>query len=282
MPTLADPVFIAPPPPSRYKHWLIGAATAACAALVVIAISQWTWAVTRAAPAKALPNIEVSNEESLTTSGAVAAREDVPPKRERIVTAVSDQYEVPQHASGQPLDEVFYTLRGWLHPIAGADELMPTNSHRHFGAERNGIERADCGAGHCGIDLHGPRGRAIIAVASGTLVKVERRFDGGDGMSGRYVRIRHEDGSFTTYMHLDSVEDQLAVGDSVHAGQSLGKLGATGVPSHTPHLHFALELPAKPTTDDQHASVHFVNPAPFLVRSKVGKAERLHAVKPAF
>jgi murein DD-endopeptidase MepM/ murein hydrolase activator NlpD len=276
LPVLADPVFIAPPRPSRMKHWWIGAATAASAALVVVAISQWTWAVTRESPAVVLPNIDSPRgEESLSVSLTQTTPEADPPP-------ISDQYAMPAHASGRPLDEVFYTLRGWVHPIAGAVELYPDRVARHFGAERHGIERAECGRGHCGVDLHGMRGDPIIAVAAGVVARVERREDGGDGISGRWVRIRHEDSSFTAYMHLDSIEKQLEVGDSVNAGQYLGRLGSTGVAASAPHLHFALELPKNPEPDAKHPTTQFVDPAPFLVRAKITKAERAHAVKPAF
>ncbi|HEY5933993.1 MAG TPA: M23 family metallopeptidase [Kofleriaceae bacterium] len=277
LPTLADPVFVSPPRPSRQKHWLIGAAAAA--ALVVIAISQWTWAVTREAPRVALPNVDSPTHEPLSLSITQVAP-TIPAKPERTIW---DEHVVPTHASGQSIDQVFPTLRGWLHPIVNAEELISTRSQRHFGAERVGIERAECGRGHCGVDLHGMRGDPIIAVAAGVVVKVERREDGGDGMSGRYVRIRHADDAFTAYMHLDSIEKKLEVGDTVSAGQYLGTLGSSGVSASAPHLHFALELAKKPDPTARHHDTRFVDPAPFLVRSKVAaKAVRIHAVKPAF
>ncbi|MEJ7600684.1 MAG: M23 family metallopeptidase [Kofleriaceae bacterium] len=284
LPTLADPVFLAPPPPSRHKHWLIGAGAAASAALVVIAITQWTWAVSTQPVASAVPDPEVIQREPLTVPARTVVKELTPPTRERTVTAISDQHAVPDHASGVPLDEAFYTLRGWLHPISGVDGLLPITSQGGFGAERQGIERTECGRGHCGVDLHGPRGRGIIAVATGVVVRVELRRDGGDGMSGRYVKLRHEDGSTTAYMHLDSVDNALEPGDTVYAGQFLGTLGSTGVAANAPHLHFALELPKDP--DRAGEETLFVDPAPFLARSKispiVSRGDLVHAVKPAF
>ena len=80
---------------------------------------------------------------------------------------------------------------------------------------RGGIERAECGAGHCGVDLDGPRGRPIVAVAAGKVVRVERKELGSDGRSGRYVRLQHDDGTLTAYMHLDDVAEDLQVGDHV-------------------------------------------------------------------
>src|SRR4029079_4846048 len=98
--------------------------------------------------------------------------------------------------------------------VSGSPELMPEQASRHFGAQRVGIERPECGEGHCGVDLDGPRGRPIVAVAAGTVVGIELSELGLDGRSGRYVRIEHDDGTLTSYMHMDQVAD-LPVGDRV-------------------------------------------------------------------
>src|SRR5262249_48911449 len=154
------------------------------------------------------------------------------------------------------------------HPVTGAVELMPEQASRHFGARRDGIERRECGEGHCGVDLDGPRGRPIVAVAAATVVRIELSELGLDGRSGRYVRLEHDDGTLTPYMPLDDVAD-LRIGERVAAGQYLGTLGATAVFSAPPHLHFALEVPDHPGVDGDNTDTHFVDPAPFLVRATV-------------
>src|SRR6185436_12765531 len=187
-------------------------------------------------------------------------------------------------------DESFPSLRAWTHPVTGAGELMPEQASRHFGAHREGIERAECGDGHCGVDLDGPRGRPIVAVAAGTVVRIELSELGLDGRSGRYVRIEHDDGTFTSYMHMDDVAE-IHVGDRVAAGQYVGTLGATAVFSSAPHLHFSLEVPAHPGLHGDNTNTHYVDPAPFLVRSTIAPSSRpvenaertrRHAIKPAF
>jgi murein DD-endopeptidase MepM/ murein hydrolase activator NlpD len=173
----------------------------------------------------------------------------------------------------------------WIHPIVRVEERVTEFPGREFGARRKGIDRSrGCGGGHCGIDLHAERGRPIVAVLSGILVRVERRRSGGDGMSGRHVRLRHQDGTFTTYMHMDSVVKGLEVGDEVGAGQQLGTLGSTGVSSHSAHLHFALEVPIKQDNgkgDHKKGYTRWIDPAPFLQKTRIiEKAERKHATKP--
>ena len=146
---------------------------------------------------------------------------------------------------------------------------MPEQPSRHFGAERKGVERTECGAGHCGVDLDGPRGRPVVAVADGTVVRVERHELGLDGKSGRYVRIEHDDGTLTAYMHLDEVADGLEVGDHVDGGQYIGILGATACYVAAAHLHFSLEIPNHPGLHGDNTDTHYVDPAPFLVRAKI-------------
>ena len=181
---------------------------------------------------------------------------------------------------GKPVDEVYPALRSWIHPITQAPELIPSDPARHFGAHRSGIERVECGEGHCGMDLDGPFGRPLVAVAAGVILHVDRSERGADGMSGRYVRIQHEDGTLTSYMHMDEIEDGLDVGNKVLAGQYIGTLGSSAV--EAAHLHFALELPG-PNGDTSFGATRFVDPAPFLVRSLiVESAQRRHSIKPAF
>ncbi len=182
---------------------------------------------------------------------------------------------------GETLDQEYPTLASWIHPITRAAQHVPTNPARGFGALRHGVDRSDCGAGHCGIDLDGPFGRPLVAVADGVINHVERRELGADGRSGRYVRILHDDGTLTSYMHMDKVDPQLQVGDRVIAGQYIGTLGKSAV--EVAHLHFSLEVPKRRGSHDTtFAGTRFVDPGPFLLRAQVvDSAERRHVTRPA-
>src|SRR4051812_39948454 len=103
----------------------------------------------------------------------------------------------------------------------------------------------------------------------GVVVRVERSEMGRDGRSGRYVRIEHDDGTLTSYMHLDTIVEGLDVGDRVDGGQQIGTLGATAVHRAEPHVHFGLEVPNEAGTHGDNVNTHYVDPAPFLVRAKV-------------
>jgi murein DD-endopeptidase MepM/ murein hydrolase activator NlpD len=286
--TRSTPLDFLPTPPTPRLIRVLGA-TVAGSMLVAIVIGQWTWGEMAPPPATSLANVDLAAPvEPITPRLVDTAHERIP---QRIVTVENEleaRYEVPARG-GVRLDEAFPSLRAWIHPVTGSAELMPEQASRHFGAHRDGIERPECGEGHCGIDLDGPRGRPIVAVAAGTVVRVELSELGLDGRSGRYVRIEHNDGTLTAYMHMDEVAD-LRVGDRVTAGQYVGTLGATAVFSSAPHLHFSLEVPARPGLHGDITDTHYVDPAPFLVRAAITapastiaeRRERHHPIKPAF
>lgn len=239
-------------------------------AILAIVVAQQASA--RSPDADSMVSIDVVGDEDTALRASSSQREIVPPRPAR--ASLDDDHPIPFGPHGKPMVEAFPTLAHWIHPITDAGELFPWNPARHFGALRHGVERPECGEGHCGVDLDGVRGRPLVAVAAGQIVHVERREKGADGRSGRYVRIEHEDGTFTSYMHMDEVEAELQLGDHVEQGQYIGTLGSTAV--EMPHLHFALEIP-------HDGGTMFIDPAPYLVRAKIADVpERRHPVKPAF
>jgi murein DD-endopeptidase MepM/ murein hydrolase activator NlpD len=256
----------------------------AAAALVAIVIARWAWFQLPPAPAS-LANVEfAAGDEKAEVPDKGVAKENRPHHLARVETLLEVTHEIPTLHDGTPLDEAFPSLIHWVHPVTASPELIPTQQSRLFGEPRAGVDnpRPECGQGHCGIDLDGPRGRPIVAVAAGRVVRAERAEDGTDGKSGRFVRIEHDDGTFTSYMHLDEVAEGLENGDRVSAGQYIGTLGATAVYSAPAHLHFQVEIPNHRGTHGDNTDTHFVNPAPFLVRALiVPTADRRHSVKPA-
>jgi murein DD-endopeptidase MepM/ murein hydrolase activator NlpD len=281
--------FLPTPPTPRIVRMLGGGVIGSM--LVAIVIGQWTWGEMAPPVAASLANIELRGAESVKLRVSDTAHEPLPARIITVENQVEARYEVPARG-GVRLDENFPTLRAWTHPVTGTAELMPEQSTRHFGARREGIERRECGEGHCGVDLDGPRGRPIVAVAAGTVVRIELSELGLDGRSGRYVRIEHDDGTLTAYMHMDDVA-ALHVGDRVAGGQYLGTLGATAVFTAPPHLHFSLEVPDHPGVHGDSTDTHYVDPAPFLVRATIAppppaladvtdRHDRRHPIKPAF
>jgi len=264
----------AAPPRRRVAAALFGAA-------IVLLGAAWAMRDAGARPVAALVAVQLVDSPAIDLRSEVAVHETLPAAI--VPVDLETRFPIPiEH--DVPLDDLYPSLDEWVHPVAASAELYPEQASRHFGAERHSVTiRPECGAGHCGIDLDGPRGRPVLAVAGGRVVRVEHDELGADGRSGRYVRIQHDDGTLTAYMHLDDIVDGLQVGDRVEAGQMVGTLGATAVYSAPPHLHFQLEIPNHPDERGDISDTHFVDPAPFLARATIAPMlDHHHPVKPAF
>jgi murein DD-endopeptidase MepM/ murein hydrolase activator NlpD len=83
---------------------------------------------------------------------------------------------------------------------------------------------------HTGVDFHAASGTPVHAVGAGTVVQA-----GWGGAYGNQIVIRMNDGTYTQYGHLSSIE--VSVGQEVTPGQQIALSGATGNTTG-PHLHF--------------------------------------------
>ncbi|WP_337271171.1 M23 family metallopeptidase [Oryzifoliimicrobium ureilyticus] len=87
---------------------------------------------------------------------------------------------------------------------------------------------------HDGVDYTAPLGSPIVAAGDGTIELISWQ----PGY-GRYIRVRHEQGYFTTYAHIDHAAKGVAVGQRVSQGQVIAYVGSTGL-STGPHLYYEL------------------------------------------
>ncbi|MFJ3772116.1 transglycosylase family protein [Streptomyces sp. NPDC090075] len=83
---------------------------------------------------------------------------------------------------------------------------------------------------HTGVDFLVPTGTSVKAVEAGQVVTA-----GWGGSYGYQVVIRHADGRYSQYAHLSAIS--VRAGQSVSAGQRIGRSGSTGNATG-PHLHF--------------------------------------------
>jgi len=114
---------------------------------------------------------------------------------------------------------------------------------------------------HHGVDLLPmPRGSAprIFALDDGEVINV-RRHTGGVG-AGNWLDIAHDNGLFTSYLHMASFAPGIAVGTRVKRGQFIGIVGNTGAEATSRgHLHFEVRR-----VRTRNPAQNAIDPLPFL------------------
>ncbi|HEY0670998.1 MAG TPA: M23 family metallopeptidase [Longimicrobiales bacterium] len=89
---------------------------------------------------------------------------------------------------------------------------------------------------HTGTDFAGAVGTPVRAAARGVVALVDTFY-----LAGRVIYIDHGEGLVSAYFHLS--RQDVAVGDTVAAGQQIGLVGATGRVTG-PHLHWVVRYGA--------------------------------------
>jgi murein DD-endopeptidase MepM/ murein hydrolase activator NlpD len=99
-----------------------------------------------------------------------------------------------------------------------------------YGSQRilNGEPRAP----HLGLDIAGPVGTPILAMAAGRVLLAEELY-----FTGNTIILDHGHGVQSLYAHCSRMA--VAEGEGVAAGQMIGAIGATGRVTG-PHLHLGL------------------------------------------
>jgi murein DD-endopeptidase MepM/ murein hydrolase activator NlpD len=87
---------------------------------------------------------------------------------------------------------------------------------------------------HNGTDYAAASGTPVRAAADGTIVKAS-----SGGAAGNHLRIKHQGGYLTEYMHLSRFSRRSRPAKKILKGQVIGYVGSTGR-STAPHLHFGV------------------------------------------
>jgi murein DD-endopeptidase MepM/ murein hydrolase activator NlpD len=107
----------------------------------------------------------------------------------------------------------------------------PVRIGQGWGAPRDGGRRR-----HQGIDLLAPAGTPLVAVASGPVTRLSNTDRGRGGIS-----LWLRDARGTAYYYAHNQHNLVRLGQHVHAGQVIARVGATGnAKGGPPHLHFQL------------------------------------------
>lgn len=117
---------------------------------------------------------------------------------------------------------------GWRKPLTNARRTSPFNMKRMHPVLHKVMP-------HNGTDYGAPTGTPIGATSPGTVM-----FLGAAGRGGNMVRLKHEGGYESGYMHMSRFVPGMKVGDRVERMQTVGYVGNTGS-STAPHLHFSMK-----------------------------------------
>lgn len=157
------------------------------------------------------------------------------PLEELVATAMREQFSSTEDLAvgpeatpspvpaAVPIDPEGRTPSGWLTPV------------NHYWLSARFGEPGPWSSGHhTGLDFVAPEGTALRAPVDGRVVAA-----GPGGAYGNLLQLRIGPGIEVWFAHLRRFD--VAVGQRVHQGQLVGRLGVTG---HTtgPHVHFEVRL----------------------------------------
>lgn len=184
----------------------------------------------------------LSVEVSETDGGGVAHAVDVTVETKAYPTehlSVSPQYVQPPEEVQRRIEREADRLRSiWAAPSqtrlfdGGVVRPLTGVEGRNFGSRR--IFNDQPRSPHSGTDLSAPAGTPVEAAATGTVALAEDLY-----FSGNLVVLDHGGGVYTLYAHLSRID--VEQGKTVHAGEIVGKVGATGRVTG-PHLHWGARI----------------------------------------
>lgn len=121
-------------------------------------------------------------------------------------------------------DSYIYTL-----PYPEGRAFNVAQSHTNISSHRMGNRYA--------VDWAMPIGTSVYAARGGQVVSI---YEGSrDHVTANHIWIQHSDGTIGKYLHLDYQGAEVEEGDTVAAGDFIGRSGNTGY-SAGPHLHFSV------------------------------------------
>jgi hypothetical protein len=153
-------------------------------------------------------------------------------EEENIDTDIEDAHEALAASLPDAVHEAVDKALAYVWPVADAHYRISSP----YGYRKHPITGKQ--AFHAGIDIPAPAGTDVLAAVDGEVTGV-----GEHPRLGRYVKISHEDGTYSLYGHLQQWKTKM--GRIVKAGDVIGKVGSTGR-STGPHLDFSIRRDGKP------------------------------------
>lgn len=178
----------------------------------------------------------------------------------------------------------------------GISIISPLEGAPRVASSGPGEDRAGGKRHHEGIDLAAQLGEPVRSVADGTVIFAGVNMPGAPhesippskiaryrwrhlGAGGIYVCIEHapQHHIVTCYMHLNIYG--VSEGESVTAGEVIGRVGRTGVQFSPPHLHFELRIDDRHVDPTRYLGALIIPPKATLTYRLVMQAKRLRVAK---
>ena len=136
--------------------------------------------------------------------------------------AAAEQLDAPEDGSGGPGDAERTDLLSPGSVVAPVEGTITSNFGPRWGST------------HYGLDVANEIGTPIYSATDGEVIN-----SGPANGFGLWVQVRADDGTVTTYGHID--ETLVEVGQQVTAGEQIATVGNRGQ-STGPHLHFEVQI----------------------------------------
>ena len=167
----------------------------------------------------------------------------------------------------------------YLLPVQGGETMVVSSPYGHRPRPDTATNRERGRVGqpqlHGGIDVPGPEGRSLQAIADGEVTHVAYSATAGYNIQIKHTDVINGGDMWTRYLHMKE-SSPLANGAKVRAGDIVGLLGNTGS-STGPHLHFEINKSARrPPGGTSQNPVGYYPPGTIYARG--GEELRLHAL----
>ncbi len=234
---------------------------------------QAIFGIARDAPARIVVDIITANDRIIPLTFSVAARDDAFRVIEGFdcdkVDARTPEQKAHAARSWVSKQEAFAKFhsgpgvaQGFAVPSSGPASSPFGPARKYVGISAQTGEPCEKVSVHLGYDIAAPVGTEIRAPAGGTVLLAEPDlyYEGGT------VFLDHGHGLVSVFMHMSAVD--VAVGDSVEAGERLGRTGNTGRTTG-PHLHWAVKW--RDLTSDDRSGDFYIDPALLLSLPRPGR-----------
>ena len=109
---------------------------------------------------------------------------------------------------------------------------------------------------HAGIDIFAPKGEPAYSPVTGKIIQLGHHGSAG----GKGITITRDDNMHFRLVHMDSLDPNLEVGQTINAGDYFGTVGTSGNARGThAHIHFSIHGP-----DEVYRYSNDVDPCPYL------------------